>query len=161
MSAVPTILPADTVLVGMLRFANPTVESLSRMIERQRQDDIGPYEHERQSAQDDTIVNSVRHHRSSCVRKTVPFNVCRWHALLFVPTTIRAGRDRNGVMEKRHRTIADRDGEHDVAKKSDCLFGSCVNPFVANLWLALGIRFDYVDPSSACRLGGRDIAGCE
>ena len=55
------------------------------------------------------------------------------------------------VMGKRYRAIADRDGEHDVAKKTGCLFGSCVNLFVANLCLALGTRFDYVEPSSACR----------
>ena len=69
--------------------------------------------------------------------------------------------DPDGVMVMRYRAIADRDGEHDVAKKAACVFGSCVNPFVANLCLALGIRFDYVDLSSACRFGGRDIAGCE
>ena len=52
--------------------------------------------------------------------------------------------DRNGVMVERYRTIADRDGEHDVAKKPGCLFSSCVNPCVANLCLALGARFGYV-----------------
>jgi hypothetical protein len=34
--------------------------------------------------------------------------------------------------------------EHDVSKKIGSLFGSCVNLFVANLCLALGVRFDYV-----------------
>jgi hypothetical protein len=33
---------------------------------------------------------------------------------------------------------------HDVSKKTGCLFGSCVNLFVANLCLALGVGFDYV-----------------
>jgi hypothetical protein len=31
------------------------------MKKRQRQDDIGPYEHDRQSAQDGGILNAVRH----------------------------------------------------------------------------------------------------
>jgi len=61
-------------------------------------------------------------------------------------------------MMKRYRPIMERYREHDVSKKRRCLLGSCVNLFVANLCLALGIRFDYVEPSSACRRRQRDTS---
>jgi hypothetical protein len=56
-----------------------------------------------------------------------------------------ASRLGDSAMAGRYRAIADRYREHDVSKKQARVFGSCVNLFVVNLCLALGIWFDYVD----------------
>jgi hypothetical protein len=71
----------------------------------------------------------------------------------YFPAMIRAEQpDRDDLMVTRDRSIADRYRERDVAKKPGWLFGSCVNRFVANLCLALGVGFDYVDPIVSLQL---------